>query len=537
MDERPREHDDRRGARLRRRDDPGDWLSALKFYTSPNHWSVLNPIDEFREERLDYFFNYYPDPSPYDYGPGVALSSIVDASVAELMTNPGVFVSDNWSQWQMPGLQEVRRVAIILTDGPTAPYDMAATQAAIDNGMRVYFAGVGPNVDGPALQAAAEPTGGRYFHLDSLNQMGALYAEIAGAIGDPGADSDGDGLTDCIEGQGALVAPGFYELGSQILGGSRYVQTDPHNADSDGDGLSDSVELGSPLNLKDDPEIAAEYSFLVNKGITRLWNPRSDPNKADTDGEGLTDADEYELETNPRRQDTDGDRVNDYVEVQLGLNPLAPDDFQVAGSGSDPADLPAGTLLMPDNNTTTYLGHIVTWNHVSHLCDYECLEIDDWAVEQYNHAAGQLPDFPQGVYCYFNDCFPEDFERSFVLQTIDDQKIYRHDGTLLTGFVTELLTAACWEVKAVPSSDCVNDQIISKAQNVNYHSQIDEWEILSILDSLPGGQRPQLTQAQQAARNRMQQLAQQAATASPRRPDTTAVGSASAPGLRAAGAG
>jgi hypothetical protein len=86
--------------------------------------------------------------------------------------------------------------------------------------------------------------------------------------------------------------------------------------------------------------------------------------------------------------------------------------------------------------------------------------------DQYDAAAGQLPEFPQGVYCWINDCLPEDFERSFVLQAIDDQGLYNRDGTLTTSSVAALLTEACWEVREVPSSDCLSDAIDLRAESI-----------------------------------------------------------------------
>lgn len=89
--------------------------------------------------------------------------------------------------------------------------------------------------------------------------------------GDPGADSDGDGLSDADEaGRG----------------------TDPNNPDSDGDGLDDGVE--------------------VDIG--------TDPGNADSDGDGIPDGVEIEIGTNPRNPDDQG-CANDSAQANLIQRP------------------------------------------------------------------------------------------------------------------------------------------------------------------------------------------------------------------------
>ncbi len=105
-----------------------------------------------------------------------------------------------------------------------------------------------------------------------------------------GPDSDGDGLSDELEG---------------IIG------TDPDSPDSDGDGLTDGEEYH-------------EYG--------------TNPLDGDTDKDGLGDAEEVALGTDPRVADTDGGGVNDGAEVKNGTDPLDPSDDRgtslfLAGNG------------------------------------------------------------------------------------------------------------------------------------------------------------------------------------------------------------
>jgi hypothetical protein len=82
----------------------------------------------------------------------------------------------------------------------------------------------------------------------------------------PPGDSDGDGLSDVLEGQ---------------------LGTNPFDADTDGDGLDDGTEVN----------------------ITH-----TDPLNRDSDGDGLSDGEEVAGGTNPLLWDTDGDGVGDAVD-------------------------------------------------------------------------------------------------------------------------------------------------------------------------------------------------------------------------------
>ncbi|MFC3814495.1 M14 family zinc carboxypeptidase [Lysobacter sp. GCM10012299] len=99
----------------------------------------------------------------------------------------------------------------------------------------------------------------------------------------PGADRDGDGVTDDRE----------LELRSK-----------PDNRDSDGDGYDDGFE-----------DRTAEFGFDLIRA------------DADRDRDGLTDAREAELKTRADSPDTDGDKWNDFDEVlnaYFGFDPRVP---------------------------------------------------------------------------------------------------------------------------------------------------------------------------------------------------------------------
>jgi hypothetical protein len=138
--------------------------------------------------------------------------------------------------------------------------------------------------------------------------------------GDPGADADGDGLSnaaECAMGTNPLAAD---TDGDGLRDGAEVdAGTNPLVADTDGDGLSDGDEVAagtSPLHpdtdgdgLPDGAEVAAGTNPLA----------------ADTDGDGLPDGDEAAAGTNPLVADTDGDGLLDGDEIVLGLDPRVAD--------------------------------------------------------------------------------------------------------------------------------------------------------------------------------------------------------------------
>ncbi len=154
-------------------------------------------------------------------------------------------------------------------------------------------------------------------------------------------DSDGDGLTDALDGlvdtdgDGLIDALDTDSDNDGLLDGEEDVnhdgitqatETDRRNADTDADGLRDGLEV-------------------------RGQNP-TNPLVSDTDGDGLSDGAEDANanglrdanESDPNNADTDGGGISDGVEVKGGTNPLDPDDdFQVLGRGCSTGG--AGGLL------------------------------------------------------------------------------------------------------------------------------------------------------------------------------------------------
>lgn len=138
--------------------------------------------------------------------------------------------------------------------------------------------------------------------------------------GDPGTDTDADGLTDLQE--------AFYQInpesddsdGDAISDVDELAEygTDPLLPDTDDDGILDANELfvhgTDPMNLDTDGDILYDGGELV-------YN--TDPLNPDSDSDRLTDGEEvYFAETEPDDPDTDGDGANDFDEMVNGTNPL-----------------------------------------------------------------------------------------------------------------------------------------------------------------------------------------------------------------------
>ena len=166
---------------------------------------------------------------------------------------------------------------------------------------------VGP-AQAPTEEPTAEPTP---FVLEVIE-------------GDPGTDSDGDGLTDAQEvfygsdpDEADTDGDGINDFRELVDFG-----TDPLNPDTDDDGINDFNEIfiydTDPLNLDTDGDLLYDGGELVFE---------TEPLDPDTDGDGLTDGEEaYFTLTDPTNPDTDGDGISDFIETINGTDPLDPND-------------------------------------------------------------------------------------------------------------------------------------------------------------------------------------------------------------------
>ena len=138
-------------------------------------------------------------------------------------------------------------------------------------------------------------------------------------LDDPNLDTDGDGITDQIEGT---------------------VGTDPNNPDTDGDGENDSIEVGDPTSPTDTDgdglidALESSNSDQDGDGVNDEEDPANtdpcvpnlDAGNCDQDNDGLTNDEEIVLGTDTTNPDTDDDGFNDGDEVNSGSDPLDPCD-------------------------------------------------------------------------------------------------------------------------------------------------------------------------------------------------------------------
>ena len=352
-------------------------------------------------------------------GGGTSISAAVQEAIAILSANGG---------------EGRLRVAILLTDGQSS-YNSALTTQAANAAIEIHTVGLGAGVNAALLQSIANGTGATYRQLDDPNELPDLYRELAGDIIGDDTDTDGDGLTDCVERNGLFVP---LRITLPFIDGpldfASFVTTDPDDPDTDGDGLLDGAEV-EERSLRDDPALAAEYSFLVDAGLETY----------------------YKLIANPNDPDSDNDGLNDLLELLNGTNPLSPDDNELGIGG---LDLPPFTLFQPDEYEArpaiarvltarqegdTILVESVFYNDtpVRYDDDRNCVEICA-AIEE---LARERPDDSGFGICVgpisINCADDESQERDIVEEARVAQGIFDGDGSLSENFIREQVAIQC----------------------------------------------------------------------------------------------
>jgi Mg-chelatase subunit ChlD len=192
---------------------------------------------------------------------------------------------------------------VLLTDGEGA-YDTQLTQEAAAADIQIFTIGLGSSVDANLLRSIAEGTGGAYFAVSTAEDLPDVMEEIAA-----GDDSDGDGLSDCQEIQGARDGQG------------RVYTSDPQNPDTDDDGLTDGQEITNDLDSFGNATL--NTLLLAPIGVEYLRIVLSDPGLADSEGDGVEDPLEYDIGTEKFLPDSDFDGLDDFAEInEFGTNPL-----------------------------------------------------------------------------------------------------------------------------------------------------------------------------------------------------------------------
>ena len=94
-----------------------------------------------------------------------------------------------------------------------------------------------------------------------------------------------------------------------------FQPTDPTEEDTDGDGLSDGEEINGALTDPNNPD--TDGDGLTDSEEVKDYG--SNPTVSDTDGDGLSDGDEIARGTSPVNKDTDSDGLTDGEEVNTYL--------------------------------------------------------------------------------------------------------------------------------------------------------------------------------------------------------------------------
>jgi len=421
------------------------------------------------------------------------------------------------------------RVALLLTDG-VGSYDNTLTEQARQANIVIHTVGLGSSTDPVLLQQIASGTGGTYRHLNSAEELPAMYDEIADLLIDDGTDSDGDGLTDCEETHGMLVTWGFWDTSidpqNEPFVGDHRITSDPQDPDTDGDGLTDGEELlgrnangslGSPLDLRDNQATVDAYGFLIDAGITKYFIMRSDPNDTDSDGDSLaefflgdfeetrgTEASNGIVYTSrPDRIDTDFDGNIDPIEYLLGTDPLFADPSEVGIPGLAPL-----TLFQPEQfGTTTVVNgqfrlasgalDFVQYNDepITYDSSFNCVSGDCNAITA--HATTQTG----SAWCWlpWNTC-PTDPEaiQDLIREAVELQGVFTLDGQFQSSYMNRQAVGECLvTVAAADRPDCADMPFTNTAAaaETGENGEIILEPILDtiadILLNMPGGFRPQ----------------------------------------------
>ncbi|MEM7341948.1 MAG: hypothetical protein AAF467_25110 [Actinomycetota bacterium] len=394
--------------------------------------------------------------------------------------------------------------------------------------MVIYTVGLGTGTDTTLLGEIASGTGGEFVPAANANALVAIYEEISGGIIDDGTDTDGDGLSDCEEVRGMYSTRGFGSQQPSPNGpiyqpAPRLVTSDPAVADTDGDGLTDGQEMGPALDLRDDPDVAATYAFLVDAGVTKVYNPSSDPNDANSDRDALTDAEERTAGTDAFDEDTDGDGIWDDEEVALaeagldlsptrydsgpsGIESIRPDRLVVPAGFADGFEWPGGILVIDENfRCSTGSGQDTD--------DPDCQAIVNYSQDayvtsgRYDSAFGII-----NVWCLsFGSCGPTEIESQVLRSWVASQGYFTDEGGLRDSVIRTEALIFCHEFSA-DAETCT----LERYERVQINDEItSQDELIEIATLLAGGVR-QPDPEVDSTKSRLQQLCRDAKAAVPR---------------------
>jgi hypothetical protein len=387
-------------------------------------------------------------------------------------------------------------------------------------------------------------TGGFYKPLDlSGHAMRDDYRSLKDDRFDDGSDTDGDGLTDCVERRGAPISYGFYVppphgvFGSSLQAGGSVV-TDADDPDTDHDSLVDGAEMGERIDVPDldRPDLVDLLQPYIRAGMTFFYNPTSDATRQDGEGDLLDDGLEAQIGTDPLDWDTDHDTISDSDEYWSGglLDPTTPED----ALDSTIPDLVAGTLVVPESwgywrgdpgaaypppTHPEYLTLLWDPHDTSDENDDDCDLASSGCSDVRNYAQQLYEDRGSGTWydvkCGLTHCQPQDIESGLLRDLVAQQGFFTADGQLTEQKAAELYLQSCLAY-AADVRDCSIPAV--EAYAADHHP--DNWDDLNqaieaFVGNVPGGTRGAPDQAViDAYRARVQVYVDEAVANVPRLP-------------------
>ncbi len=161
----------------------GDSLSVIAYNHGQNTLLPLTTLDG----------GFDPDPT-LD-----AIAAIIPSG----NTNIGGALQEGLDQISSPGDRAATQVAILFSDGlhNTGTSPDSVVDELVENGVRVYSVGFGPNADQDSLQQIAEDTGGRFEQIDDDGDSAEAQLEIQNYLIEvSGEVRDGSGIVTMVPG-------------------------------------------------------------------------------------------------------------------------------------------------------------------------------------------------------------------------------------------------------------------------------------------------------------------------------------------------
>ena len=213
----------------------------------------------------------------------------LSATSSDSTTASNTATTSNASLQNQEYEEAAMKLIILLTDG-SGTYSHTYTQAAIEQGIKIYTVGLGSSYNEALLKKIAADTGAKYYHADSAEELVKEFADLTTDAVDILTDSDDDGLSDYHEERIRLFNGTFIWLNKYVadmdddglLDGEEIVQTTdqygrvffkmhshPNRVDSDGDEIQDAEDV-RPLFFDIVPTLITDTRIEFNTG--RSWN-------------------------------------------------------------------------------------------------------------------------------------------------------------------------------------------------------------------------------------------------------------------------